>query len=158
MDVELRIRRFNPEADGGVETLTLPPIAYAPWEIETFRGLVGLLRRAVEQRDPRLLGRVATASTVITQRHRPKRLMPELLQLAEDAGAAGVQVAHSGTVAGLLFDPADDAEGRMERARAELRRLGLDDTWEFTTELEGSPAPAARADGGRETSLDLALQ
>jgi uncharacterized protein involved in propanediol utilization len=106
---------------------------YSAWEREAFRVILGLLRRAVERQDAALLGRVATASTVITQRHRPKRSMPQLLRLAQSVGALGVQVAHSGTVAGFLFAPGADAAGRMERARVGLRRLGLRRSWEFCT-------------------------
>lgn len=136
----VRVLGFNTEMDRGVETLSLPPMAYSAWEIEAFRVLLGLLRRAVEDGDPVLLGRVATASTVITQGHRPKRHMPEILRLAREAGAAGVQVAHSGTVAGLLFDPASaGTPAGMERARAGLRRLGLERSWEFSTDLSSQP-------------------
>lgn len=131
----VRVLGFNTEAGRGVETLSLPPMPYSAWEREAFRPMLGLLRRAVERQDAALLGRVATASTVITQRHRPKRAMPELLRLAEDVGAVGVQVAHSGTVAGFLFRP-EVAEGRMERARAGLAALGLSESWEFSTEPE----------------------
>jgi uncharacterized protein involved in propanediol utilization len=130
---------FNTEDDRGVETLALPPIPYSAWEAEAFRPILGVLRRAVEQQDPVLLGRVATASTVITQRHRPKRHMPELLRLAKEVGALGVQVAHSGTVAGFLFAPGPGAAGRIGRARAGLRRLGLTRSWQFSPNLAPQP-------------------
>jgi len=135
----VRVLGFNTEFDNGVETLALPPMPYSAWEIEAFQPMLGLLCRAVERQDPRLLGRVATASTVITQRHRPKRNMPEVLRLAREVGAVGVQVAHSGTVAGLLFDPADDPAGRIVHARAGLRRLGFSRAWEFSNDLAPQP-------------------
>jgi len=135
----VRVLGFNTELDGGVETLALPPMPYSAWEIEAFRPMLGLLRRAVERQDPRLLGRVATASTLVTQRHRPKRGIPEALRLAREVGAVGVQVAHSGTVAGLLFDPADDPAGRIVHARAGLARLGLTRAWEFSNEVVPQP-------------------
>ena len=59
--------------------------------------------------------------------------MPQLLRIAEETGALGVQVAHSGTVAGLLFEPGRAAEDRILAARTALRRLGLD-SWEFSTQ------------------------
>jgi uncharacterized protein involved in propanediol utilization len=132
----VRVLGFNTEDGRGVETLALPPIPYSAWEAEAFRPILGLLRRAVEQQDPVLLGRVATASTVITQRHRPKKAMPELLRLAGEVGALGVQVAHSGTVAGLLFAPGAGAAERIERARVGLHGLGLRESWEFSTDLQ----------------------
>jgi len=131
----MRVVGFNTEGDCGVETLALPPIAYSSWEVEAFRPMLGMLRRAVEHDDPVLVGRVATASTVITQRHRPKRFIPRLLRLAQEVGALGVQVAHSGTVAGLLFEPGASATVRIKHARAGLERLGLTRSWEFSTDL-----------------------
>lgn len=122
----------NTENDRGVETLGLPPIPYSAWEVEAFQPILGLLRRAVERQDPVLLGRVATASAEINQRHRPKRHMQEIVRLARETGAVGVQVAHSGTVAGLLFAPGRGTAARVAAARAGLARLGLP-CWEFTT-------------------------
>lgn len=133
---------FNTEGGRGVETLTLAPMPYSAWEVEAFQPMLGLLRRAVEQQDPALMGRVATASTVITQRHRPKQGMPQLLRLAREAGALGVQVAHSGTVAGFLFEPGRGAADRVEQARAGLRRLGVHESWEFCNDLAPQPEPA----------------
>jgi uncharacterized protein involved in propanediol utilization len=126
---------FNTEVDRGVETLSLPPCRYSAWEVEAFQPILGLLQRAVEDQDPILLGRVATASAEINQRHRPKRLMPQLLRLTKDIGAVGIQVAHSGTVAGLLFESGRNAACRMEEARIGLGRLGMHRTWEFSTRV-----------------------
>ncbi|HEU4559958.1 MAG TPA: hypothetical protein VFS20_19065, partial [Longimicrobium sp.] len=131
---QVRVLGFNTEGEHGVATLSLPPVPYTAWEIEAYRAVLGLLRRAVERQDAALLGRVATASTVIMQRHRPKRQMPELLRLTKEVGALGIQVAHSGTVAGFLFAPGAAADDRIERARAGLRRLGIAASWEFSTE------------------------
>lgn len=136
----VRVLGFNTEDDRGVETLLLGPMPYSPWEVEAFRVMLGLLRRAVDQQDPSLLGRVATASTLITQRHRPKRLMSQVLQLGKEAGALGIQVAHSGTVAGFLFEIAPSAAARIEQARAGLAGLGIrSGTWEFSTEVFSQP-------------------
>jgi uncharacterized protein involved in propanediol utilization len=137
----VRVLGFNTEGGRGVETLGLPPMPYSAWEVEAFRPMLGLLRRAVEQRDPALMGRVATASTIITQRHRPKQGMPQMLRLAREAGALGVQVAHSGTVAGFLFEPGRGAAERVEQARAGLRRLGVHESWEFSNDLAPQPEP-----------------
>ena len=119
----------------GVDTLALRPARYSSWEIEAFRPLLGLLRRAVLSGDVDLLGRVATASTRINQRHLAVPRLDELLEVCRAAGAAGMQVAHSGDVAGFLFDPEDPAvPGRMDEAAERLGRLGVTETWRFETE------------------------
>jgi len=119
----------------GVDTLELPPARYTSWEIEAFRPLRGLLRRAVRAGDAGLLGRVATASTVLNQRHLPIPGLDDVLAAARAAGATGVQVAHSGDVAGLLFDAGDpETPARLEFAAARLAALGVTETWQFETE------------------------
>ncbi|HEX6371049.1 MAG TPA: hypothetical protein VF006_19180 [Longimicrobium sp.] len=135
----VQVLGFNTEIDRGMETLSLAPIQYSVWEIEAFQPILGLLRRAVDQQDPGLLGRVATASTEINQRHRPKPLIPQLLKLAGEIGALGTQVAHSGTVAGFLLAPGDDVPGRVRHAQAGLERLGLHRSWEFSNDLAPQP-------------------
>jgi uncharacterized protein involved in propanediol utilization len=130
---EVHVLGFNTEDGAGVGTLSLLPCRYSSWEVEAFAVIVALLRRAVEQQDPVLLGRVATASATINQRHRPKRFVPQLLRIAEQTGAVGLQVAHSGTVAGLLFEPEYDLVRRVDDARARLGILGIGETWTFST-------------------------
>ena len=74
-----------------------------------------------------LLGRVATASSRINQRYLPKPVLDELLALCRRLGGHGVQVAHSGTVAGLIFDARmpglDDA---VQRGVAGIEALGCE--------------------------------
>jgi uncharacterized protein involved in propanediol utilization len=126
---------FGTSEDGrGVDTLNLAPARYSSWEIEAFRPLRGMLRRAVETADVGLLGRVATASTLLNQRHLPVPKLAEILRIAEDVGAAGLQVAHSGDVAGLLFDPADpEVRSRLDQAVKCLYDLDVLETWQFET-------------------------
>jgi uncharacterized protein involved in propanediol utilization len=119
----------------GVDTLELTPARYTSWEIEAFRPLRGLLRRAVRDGDAGLLGRVATASTLLNQRHLPVPGLEDVLAAARAAGSVGVQVAHSGDVAGLLFDAADaETPARLEFAATRLAELGVTETWPFETE------------------------
>lgn len=87
-----------------IDTLTLPPARYSTFEIEMFRALRGAARRAVLYQDPHLLGKLASCSAWISQRHLPKPQFHEFVQLAEAHGACGVQVSHSGTLIGAVFD------------------------------------------------------
>lgn len=113
-------------------------------DLRVYERLRGLLRDAVARQDSRLLGRVATASA---RRHQRLRATPELdllLELATDLGADGVQIAHSGNVAGLVFDPRrPDVTRRLERATATLADHGLGPTTTF------SVAPVPDPSGGR---------
>jgi uncharacterized protein involved in propanediol utilization len=88
-----------------VETLGLPPADYSDREAGEFQVLRGALRRAIALDDVALLGKVATASARINQRYLPKPGLEALIELGLRHGGVGLQIAHSGTVAGLIFDP-----------------------------------------------------
>ncbi|TRC75239.1 kinase [Mesorhizobium sp. WSM4307] len=97
------------KANGGtpVDTLQLSPAHYDSTEIQQFGVLRTLAARAVRFQDPQLLGRAASASALISQRHLPKQGFNEVVQIADEAGACGVQVAHSGSLFGVIFDLSD---------------------------------------------------
>lgn len=104
-----------------VDTLRLQPADYDDAELASFGVLRAAMRRAVALSDAALLGRVATASARINERYLPKPHFELLLQTCLRHGGCGIQVAHSGTVAGLIFDAqAPDAEQRARRCAAEL--------------------------------------
>ena len=109
-----------------VDTLRLPPAPYDAGEIARFGVLRAAMRRAVAKADAALLGRVATASARINQRYLPKPELELLIRICEQHGGCGVQVAHSGTVAGLIFDARSATVSEdIDRCTAELRRAGL---------------------------------
>ena len=111
------------EPGARVDTLRLQPAVYDEAELASFGVLRAALRRAVALADTALLGRVATASARINQRHLPKPHLEFLLRLCLSHGGCGIQVAHSGTVAGLIFDAlGPDAEVRLRQCAAELER------------------------------------
>lgn len=64
-----------------------------------------LLALGLKQGNPRLLARSATLSAWANQRILPLPLFRPLVHWALARGAWGVNVAHSGTVVGLFFDP-----------------------------------------------------
>jgi uncharacterized protein involved in propanediol utilization len=111
----------------------LAPARYSWREIESFRPLLGLLRRVIHHGDAALLGCVATASARLNQRILPKPHFERLERLAQETGALGLQVAHSGSVAGLIFSPEDAAGPRW--AEAALADLYQSPTWRFYSAL-----------------------
>ncbi|WP_017240932.1 GHMP family kinase ATP-binding protein [Streptomyces sp. SS] len=122
------------DGGGGVDTLAMPPAAYDGAERARFAELHAMLREAVRTGDAALLGAVASASTDINQRHLPVPRLDGLRAVARETGALGIQAAHSGDIAGLLYDPADpEAEARTARAGRLLHHIGIHEQWTFTT-------------------------
>ncbi|WP_244420565.1 kinase [Mesorhizobium japonicum] len=130
------------KANGGVpvDTLQLPPARYDSAEIQEFGVLRALVARAVRLQDPHLLGRAASASAVISQRHLPKQGFDEIADIAERAGACGVQVAHSGSLLGLIFDLfTPNLKRRAALVAQQIRRAGFKDVEVHLVNAEGWP-------------------
>jgi uncharacterized protein involved in propanediol utilization len=122
-----------------VDTLAFTPARYNDAEIAALADLRSLLRSALQRGDVRALGRVATGSAIINQRFLPVPKFDAFLRLAADVGAAGIQVAHSGSVGSLLFDPGAPAvDRRIEQAAQHLHVLGVPETWR----LHPGPGPS----------------
>lgn len=123
--------------DAPVDTLTFAPARYDRSEIESFRVLRSLARKAILEQDVGLLGHVATASARINQRHLPKTHLAGLLELADDCGALGVQIAHSGNRMGLLMDARDpDAAEKFETAARTAEKQGFTNVHQFSVNLD----------------------
>ncbi|MFI5801329.1 kinase [Streptomyces sp. NPDC051561] len=119
---------------GGVDTLGYRPARYTGPELETFGELRHMLRIAVADKDVALMGAVATRSTEINQRHLPIPQWDEVTAILRATGATGLQTAHSGDIAGFLFDRDDpEVEARTDRARTMLRAVGFNEQWGFST-------------------------
>ncbi|PSJ29078.1 GHMP kinase [Streptosporangium nondiastaticum] len=117
-----------------VDTLSLPAHEPTDSDVRAWERLRTRLRRAVAGGDAQLLGRVATASARRGQEVLGHPEFGALDSIARRVGAAGVQIAHSGAVAGVLFDPA--VPGLRHRVRSCLRALdahGIPATRTFTT-------------------------
>lgn len=122
----------------GIDTLGLKLPDYDCSEIGTFRVLRALIRSAVSRQDRYLLSCVATASARINQRYLSKPLFDNLEKICEESGALGLQVAHSGTMVGLLFDPYDpDVSERIKHTRIRLNEAGCGQTWHIGNSING---------------------
>lgn len=86
-----------------VETLDCPVPPYSASELDEFAELLVELEAAVVTGDAAGVGRVALRSGAIHQRYRPHAEWDRLTGRAVAGGALGVALAHSGTVAGVLW-------------------------------------------------------
>ncbi|MFJ7590469.1 GHMP kinase [Streptomyces sp. NPDC097617] len=140
-----------------VDTLSLPVPAHDASDVRAFERLRTLLRRAVATGNAALLGRVASASARRGQELLRHPEFDTLTDIARRLGAVGVQIAHSGAVAGLLLDPG--ARALRHRVRGCVRALesnGIAVTRTFTTlatTQEFQSGPAHRG-GHRPTGSD----
>ncbi|WP_329286554.1 GHMP family kinase ATP-binding protein [Streptomyces sp. NBC_00691] len=118
-----------------VDTLALPVRETTDADVREYARLRTLLRRAIATGDVRLLGQVATASARRGQHVLKHREFGDLVAIARRSGAVGVQIAHSGAVAGVLFDPAapGDPRQRLRACRHALDAHGIPTTRTFTT-------------------------
>jgi uncharacterized protein involved in propanediol utilization len=133
----------------GVPTLELAPPDYSPAEVRAFDVLAERLAAAVEDGDAGRLGEAATAGVKLNAPYLPaplRAVVPRLLTLASETRALGCQVAHSGTVAGLLFDAtAPDSTKQASQARTALTNEGVRACWTFATSdalFDGEQAPS----------------
>gem|GEM_PF-5208528 len=86
-----------------------------------------------------MLGRVATVSACISQRHLPKADFDTVLALSQWFGACGVQVAHSGTLIGILLDAnAPKAISRAGEIAKTAMDAGFADVQVFSLNAEGA--------------------
>lgn len=123
---EFSLLSINVAPDEPVSTLDYPAARYSDDEIAEFDELKKKLRRAVNNQDLIRLGRVATRSAVINQKHLPQPKFDELLKLAERREVVGLQVAHSGRMLGFMLPAGLRSSDRaVVNLEADLLELGF---------------------------------
>ncbi|MEJ2045550.1 MAG: hypothetical protein P8X74_15430 [Reinekea sp.] len=97
------------------------------WEdLQQFKPLRGLLRFALANYDLATIARVSTHSALINQKHVPKPKFDAVLSIAEQGGALGVQIAHSGNIVGMMFSPDDhNLLERVSLCQGRLADIGV---------------------------------
>jgi uncharacterized protein involved in propanediol utilization len=123
----LAVLGFDTREDGsGVDTLRADPPDYSSALRKRFQGLLAQLRWGIENQDSRAIGAVASSSAKINQQYLATSRFDELQEISRDSLAVGLQVAHSGTVAGLLFDAHErTCARRVAFAANSLKKLGI---------------------------------
>jgi len=106
---------------GTVDTMEFNriPKPFSAADRREYARLLSRMAAAVAARDLAAVGEVATRSAELNQVLRPKRMLDAVLGIRREAGALGVVAAHSGTVLGVLLDPADP--GYVDRITATVR-------------------------------------
>lgn len=127
---------FKGEAAAGIDTLELVPARYSREEIQLFRVLRGMVARAVRYQDTRLLGQAATMSARISQRHLPKPYFDVVVDIASHYQALGIQVAHSGSLFGLMLDAQSASREKIHTIIAALENRGFQDIGIFPINVE----------------------
>jgi uncharacterized protein involved in propanediol utilization len=119
----------------GIDTLSLPIPEYTDADLAVFESMIGRVREAFARRDPVTLAAVATESATLNQRFVPLRKFQEIRDLATEYRALGVQISHSGTVAGILFDSrtAPLSAALVHEVTERVRSVGLRPRGLFTT-------------------------
>ncbi|MBM7487960.1 uncharacterized protein involved in propanediol utilization [Bradyrhizobium sp. USDA 3686] len=127
---QMRILGFDTGSGASIDTDRLPRARYSRDQIAAFGCALAVLERAIAEQSVDLAGRVATFSAITSETamqnplRKPK--FDELLRIKEGTGSAGIVVAHSGTVAGLIYDPSlPDFELRLQEAYGAVARLGF---------------------------------
>ena len=64
-----------------------------------------LVKDGIRKKDVNMLGEGATMSAEFNQKILHKRELTDLMKIANELGACGINTAHSGTVVGILFSP-----------------------------------------------------
>lgn len=105
-----------------VDTDACPVPSYSVAELDEFEELIELAAEGFAYADGETLARVATRSAEIHQRYRPHAAWRALHEEAMQSGAWGVAVAHSGTVAVVLGEPAAREEENARVHSASRRR------------------------------------
>ena len=107
---------------GWVDTLQFnqTPKEYSPEELDEIGQAYELVKAGIREQNLGIIGAAATLSARVNQRLLPKPHLETLIEISSKYGAYGVCVAHSGTIAGLLFE--QGASDAFENASYEIWR------------------------------------
>ena len=79
-----------------------------------------LVKRGIKEKNIHMLGKGATMSAEFNQKILHKIELMDLMKIADELGACGINTAHSGTVVGILFPP-DQVDMQTVICRIEKR-------------------------------------
>ncbi|MEG2984759.1 MAG: cobalamin biosynthesis protein [Peptostreptococcaceae bacterium] len=74
-----------------------------------------LLEQGIRNKDLNLIGQACNISSVANENIHKKKYLNEIIDISKDYGACGVNIAHSGTVIGILLEADMDEEKLKEK-------------------------------------------
>jgi L-threonine kinase len=118
------------------------------------RQALQLVRDGFRRQNPERIGEGATMSALANQRVLPKPHLEAIIDYVLARGAYGVNVAHSGTVVGILLPPGREADGQLIRS---LRTRFSEVRSHYSLRLTGGgPRCPGKIKIGKEVSLGQA--
>lgn len=96
-----------------------------------------LLQSAIRENDPALLGEASTLSAIESQRILPKPLFASLLDIVERQGLLGINVSHSGSAVGILYDDNRHDIQKVVRSIEQIDRLNFYQTKHYQSIIPG---------------------
>jgi len=104
------MRVLGIDLGGTVDTVAFNrrPKDYTQEERQHCQEALDAVAEAIADLNVRGIGEACTISARIHQRVLPKPELDTLLEVCVESGGAGVNVAHSGTVVGLIFEPTNE--------------------------------------------------
>jgi uncharacterized protein involved in propanediol utilization len=93
---------------GEVDTVAFNriPKLFSVAKKQEYEWLLAQLTSAIQHKDVRTVGQIATQSALMNQQLQPKRTLDALIAICQSLQGLGVIAAHSGTMLGLLLSPA----------------------------------------------------
>ncbi|GLK12742.1 hypothetical protein [Streptosporangium carneum] len=103
--------------------------------------LLERISRAIRDGDVTTIGEVATASALMNEKLRPKRLLHQMIDVSRECGGLGVSIAHSGTFLGVLVAESDPECARKVQAIMDMAKTLADDVTVFRSFRSPAPLP-----------------
>lgn len=82
---------------------------------ENLKYAFDILEKGFDNKDLSLVGKAATISSILNENIHKKEGLSEIIKISEDYGAYGVNIAHSGTVVGIILDKDMDENKLKEK-------------------------------------------
>ncbi|MFS0788807.1 hypothetical protein ABC345_20800 [Shouchella sp. 1P09AA] len=118
---------FDSEPKTIINTLDLRTPNYSNEELKIFNQLVDTVEKGIISNKLELIGEVATISADINQTYLPKKNYHKIKKIAENFKAiVGIQIAHTGTVMGLICDPDSFKNSLFEDIKLELNNIDVE--------------------------------